>query len=81
MHFDTEVALIGTPWVSIGAMLGSIWGPVDPFWYHCGVLEAPVEALWELVEPHCLHGRVWVRCYVNFEAGLGAQMKPKKFKK
>ena len=72
-------------WVPLGHRFGrnsgSVWGPVGPFWHHFGVLEAPVEALWDLVGPHCLHGRVWERSDANFGANLDPQMDPKSMKK
>ena len=51
--------------LSLGQLLVPIWGPFGNLWvafgHHFGVLEAPVEALCDLVGRHCLHGRVWVR--------------------
>ena len=45
----------------------SFSGPGDARWgfcgfspeHICGVLEAPQDAYWETVGPHCTHVRVW----------------------
>ena len=36
-----------------------------------------MDALWDFVGPHCLHGRVWVRFKVDFDAKLGPPKTPK----
>ena len=51
------------------------------FWHHLRSWKLQLEAHLDLLGHYCDHGRVWVRFYVNFEASLGAQMKPKSFKK
>ena len=61
--------------------IGVHWELVDPFWRHFGTLEAPVDTLWELLEPYCIHVRVWVRFEVTFDADLGPQRRPKSAKK
>ena len=40
-----------------------------------------MDALWELLEPYCIHVRVWVRFEVTFDADLGPQRRPKSGKK
>ena len=38
-------------------------------------------ALWELLEPYCIHVRVWVRFAMTFDDDLGPQRRPKSAKK
>ena len=44
--------------------------------HHFGVLEAPQDAHWETLGPHCTHVRVWKLFYAHFGTILGTQMDP-----